>query len=90
MVKGGKREGSGPKPRAGINAKNRSIKFTDPEWLIVKQKASEKDITASDYVRSSLTLTVVCPTCEVTLNASEVIYDKIAEQNYCPHCGYGL
>ncbi|MFA6071564.1 MAG: hypothetical protein WC810_23555, partial [Janthinobacterium sp.] len=72
MSKGGKREGSGPKPRAGINAKNRSIKFTDPEWLIVKQKAKEASLTTSDYVRSSLALSVVCPTCAIELYPSEV------------------
>jgi len=51
MNKGGKREGAGPKPRAGVNAKNRSIKFTDTEWEEVKKKAKSVDLTASDYVR---------------------------------------
>lgn len=88
MSKGGKREGAGPKPRAGSIAKNRSIKFTDSEWEIVKQEAKKDSLTASDYVRSNLTLTTICLTCKTPLGASEVIYDKIAKQNYCPHCGY--
>lgn len=86
--KGGKREGAGPKPRAGVNAKNRSIKFTDQEWLIVKQEAKKVKLTASDYVRSNLHLTVICSTCKTPLSPSEIIYDKLAEQNYCPHCGW--
>jgi len=51
MSKGGKRIGAGPKPRAGVIAKNHSIKFTDVEWEAVKKKAKAKNLTASDYVR---------------------------------------
>ena len=88
MSKGGKREGAGPKTRAGVIARNRSIKFTDAEWEMVKQKAKGSNLTASDYVRSNLYLTVICSTCMTELSHTDVIYDKIAKQNYCPHCGW--
>lgn len=31
---------------------------------------------------------IICRTCGIKLNPSVVIYDKIAKQNYCPHCGW--
>jgi len=54
MAKGGKREGAGPKPRAGVKAKNRSVKFTDAEWEVVKEKARVESLTASDYIRKKV------------------------------------
>jgi uncharacterized protein (DUF1778 family) len=51
MPKGGKREGAGAKPRSSVPAKNRSIKFTDAEWELIKQKAKLSNKTISDYVR---------------------------------------
>lgn len=50
MVKGGKREGAG-RPQIEETRKNHSIKFTDPEWGLVKEKAKSENLTTSDYVR---------------------------------------
>lgn len=52
MVRGGKREGAGAPLRAGSLAKNHSIKFTDEEWELIKQKAKDGNYKdASDYIR---------------------------------------
>lgn len=51
MPKGGKRPGSGVKPRSGEASKNRSIKFTDAEWKAIKQLAEQQNTTSSEYIR---------------------------------------
>lgn len=47
---GGKREGAG-RPPAEDKRISRSIKFSDVEWEIVKQKADAAGKTISDYIR---------------------------------------
>ena len=51
MAKGGARKGAGAKPRSDVPAKNRSIKFTDDEWEIIKILAELNNLTKSEYVR---------------------------------------
>lgn len=51
MSKGGIREGAGRKPRTGVKATNRSVRFTDDEWDTVKNKAASVNKTVSDYIR---------------------------------------
>lgn len=53
MTRGGKRPGSGRKAPEGLK-KNRSVKFTDTEWELIKQKAKAENITASDYIRKAM------------------------------------
>ena len=31
---------------------------------------------------------IICASCKREITPSEIIYDKIAEQNYCPYCGW--
>ena len=52
MPKGGKRTGSGVKPRAGVKSTNRSFKATDEELESIKAKAKESGTTTSEYIRT--------------------------------------
>ncbi|MCB8815735.1 plasmid mobilization protein [Desulfosporosinus shakirovi] len=52
MSKGGIREGAGRKPRTHVKASNRTVRFTDDEWDIVKFKAVSANKTVSDYIRA--------------------------------------
>ena len=51
-VWGGKRDNAGRKQpdESGIR-KNHSIKYSDDEWERVVEKAKEKGLTASEYIR---------------------------------------
>ena len=48
---GGIREGSG-RPRVENKKRNRSIKFSDSEWLTIQAKATEQSKTVSEYIRN--------------------------------------
>ena len=50
---GGIREGSG-RPRVKNKKRNRSIKFSDSEWLTVQSNATEQNKSASEYIRHKL------------------------------------
>lgn len=49
--KGGRRDGAGRKAEAGERRIIKSIKFAPVEWEIVKQKADQLGLTASEYIR---------------------------------------
>lgn len=51
-ARGGKREGTGAKPRNTTKSFNRTIRMTDTEWQTIKQLAKLNDQTASDYIRT--------------------------------------
>jgi hypothetical protein len=51
MPRGGKREGAGAKPRSDSPAPQRTIRFTDAEWELIKQKSDAEGKTISDYIR---------------------------------------
>lgn len=50
---GGSRPGSG-RPAVEDKKIARSIKFSDPEWETVKEKASSEGVSASEYVRNKV------------------------------------
>jgi len=50
--RGGARTGSGRPPKPPEEKyKSHHIKYTDPEWEIVLEKAKKENISASEYVR---------------------------------------
>ena len=51
MPKGGKREGSGAKPRTSSPTIVRGIRFTQDEWNEIVIKSYIGEITPSEYIR---------------------------------------